>query len=190
MFKMKKSSATRAFACLLILFMLLAGWAIAENAVVPEAEPEVVEQVEETPAAAASEYMPNMVADPADVAQAVEDAAARQRRRVGRTLHVRDDAAPGSRTAISFGCFHALHGAGYYHLPATAATAPCPSRVRGIREGCRKCRGRSPPPASHQGVPEERAHRRGSIRRCRRRRRRDIPSIPPRGFQADQVPGT
>ena len=75
MFKMKKSSATRAFACLLILFMLLAGWAIAENAAAPEAEPEVVEQVEETPAAAASEYMPNMVADPADVAQAVEDAA-------------------------------------------------------------------------------------------------------------------
>ena len=71
MFKMKKSSATRAFACLLILFMLLAGWAIAENAAAPEAEPEVVEQVEETPAAAASEYMPNMVADPADVAEII-----------------------------------------------------------------------------------------------------------------------
>ena len=50
MFKMKKSSATRAFACLLILFMLLAGWAIAENAIEAEApaEAEAVEQVEET----------------------------------------------------------------------------------------------------------------------------------------------
>ena len=79
MFKMKKSSATRAFACLLILFMLLAGWAIAENAAATDAQPEAAEQVEETvaaeAAAPASEYMPNMVADPADVAQAVEEAA-------------------------------------------------------------------------------------------------------------------
>ena len=76
MFKMKKSSATRAFACLLILFMLLAGWAIAENVADAAAQPEAVEQVEETPAAAApaSEFMPNMVADPAEVDAVVEEA--------------------------------------------------------------------------------------------------------------------
>ena len=77
MFKMKKSSATRAFACLLILFMLLAGWAIAENAANGDAaQPEAAEQVEETPAASApaSEYMPNMVADPGEVDAAVEAA--------------------------------------------------------------------------------------------------------------------
>ena len=52
MFKMKKSSATRAFACLLILFMLLAGWAIAENAAAPEAEtePETEAETEATTA--------------------------------------------------------------------------------------------------------------------------------------------
>ena len=38
MYKIKKSSATRAFACLLILFMLLAGWAIAETAADAPAE--------------------------------------------------------------------------------------------------------------------------------------------------------
>jgi len=74
MFKMKKSSATRAFACLLILFMLLAGWAIAESAADAgeAAQPEAVEQVETV--AAASDYMPNQVADPAEVADAVEEA--------------------------------------------------------------------------------------------------------------------
>ena len=74
MFKMKKSSATRAFACLLILFMLLAGWAIAESAAdAGEAsQPEAAEQVETV--AAASEYMPNQVADPGEVADAVEAA--------------------------------------------------------------------------------------------------------------------
>lgn len=74
MFKMKKSSATRAFACLLILFMLLAGWAIAESAAdAGEAsQTEVAEQVETV--AAASEYMPNQVADPGDVSDAVEAA--------------------------------------------------------------------------------------------------------------------
>ena len=77
MFKMKKSSATRAFACLLILFMLLAGWAIAENAAEAPEAAEAVEQVEETveaPAAPATEYMPNGFADPVEVGQAVEEA--------------------------------------------------------------------------------------------------------------------
>ena len=74
MFKMKKSSATRAFACLLILFMLLAGWAIAENAAEPAAQPEAVEQAADATAAVASEYMPNELADPAEVAEAVEAA--------------------------------------------------------------------------------------------------------------------
>ena len=77
MFKLKKSSATRGFACLLILFMLLAGWAIAENvAQAPEAA-EAVEQAGEAPAAAAgaSDYMPNQVAPAEDVAAAVQEAA-------------------------------------------------------------------------------------------------------------------
>ena len=74
MFKMKKSSATRAFACLLILFMLLAGWAIAENAAEPAAQPEAAEQAADAPAAATSEYMPNEMAEAAEVAEAVEAA--------------------------------------------------------------------------------------------------------------------
>ena len=84
MYKFKKSSPTRAFACLLILFMLLAGWAIAENATEAEApaEAEAVEQVEETAeaapeaetAAAASEYMVNEVAPADEVAEAVVEA--------------------------------------------------------------------------------------------------------------------
>ena len=78
MFKIRKSSATRAFACLLILFMLLAGWAIAETAAgaTSEAPAEAAEQVEQTAEAAApaSEYMPYEVADPVEVAEAVEAA--------------------------------------------------------------------------------------------------------------------
>ena len=82
MFKMKKSSATRGFACLLILFMLLAGWAIAENAAVADdaapaeeaAQAGTVEQAAEAPASAATDYMPNMVADSAEVEAAVEEA--------------------------------------------------------------------------------------------------------------------
>ena len=77
MFKMKKSSATRAFACLLILFMLLAGWAIAETVADASAQPEAEGQVEEiagTASAPVSEYMLNQVADPDEVAAAVEEA--------------------------------------------------------------------------------------------------------------------
>ena len=76
MFKIRKSSATRAFACLLILFMLLAGWAIAENAVETEAAPqtETAKQAAEEAAVAApqSEYILNEYADPAEVEAAVE----------------------------------------------------------------------------------------------------------------------
>ena len=80
MFKMKKSSATRAFACLLILFMLLAGWAIAENATGAQApdQADAAEQVENTAeaeaAAPAPEYMVNEYADPEAVEAAVEEA--------------------------------------------------------------------------------------------------------------------
>ena len=77
MFKMKKSSATRAFACLLILFMLLAGWAIAETVADASAQPEAegqVEEIAETASAPVSEYMLNQVADPDEVAAAVEEA--------------------------------------------------------------------------------------------------------------------
>ena len=76
MFKTKKSSATRAFACLLILFMLLAGWAIAETALDAEAPApaEAAEQAEEAAAAPESAYMVNGFADPAEVEEAVVEA--------------------------------------------------------------------------------------------------------------------
>ena len=78
MFKIKKSSATRAFACLLILFMLLAGWAIAETVANTDAAApaETAEQVEAPAEAAApaSEYMLNEVADAGEVAEAVAEA--------------------------------------------------------------------------------------------------------------------
>ena len=78
--RIKKSSATRAFACLLILFTLLAGWAIAETVTEAEApaQTEAAEQVEETAveaaAAPASPYMTNEYADPEEVKQAVAEA--------------------------------------------------------------------------------------------------------------------
>ena len=76
MFKTKKSSATRAFACLLILFMLLAGWAIAETALDAEAPApaEAAEQAEEAAAAPESAYMVKEFADPAEVEEAVVEA--------------------------------------------------------------------------------------------------------------------
>ena len=98
MFKMKKSSATRAFACLLILFMLLAGWAIAETvsgAEAPaqtEAAEQAVEPAAEADAAAASLYMTNEYADPEEVKR-------RSKRPASRATTPRSASARASKTS-------------------------------------------------------------------------------------------